>query len=235
MDRVLVALIVIAIGALMVRSFARAFFYPIPSGMPEPDQVDIASALARFEAALGKYAPQVLAKLQPGLTQEQIREIESKHRLCLTEELRALYRWRNGTPRASLVTLIPGHTFLPLEEAAAMRDELRRQAAAAPVVQRLSYSLFAGHRATWITILDDLCGDGYFYDSGRRGLEGSFFYHFAEDRTYRYFPSVVNFLSGASEFYEAGIYRSNSKGEVSENVERAFALWPRYASWPGKT
>jgi hypothetical protein len=100
-------------------------------------------------------------------------------------------------------------------------------------VQRIAYWVFAGHRTKWLTVLDDLCGDGYFYDPSRRGSAGSFFYHFAEDRQYRIFPALSNFLTGVIECYESGIYRSGRRGRAGEDFERSFELWARYAAWPG--
>jgi len=147
--------------------------------------------------------------------------------------MRALYRWRNGSPPDALTQLIPGHRFVPLDHAARTRDERRVQASAGPLVERIAYLVFAGHRTNWLVVLDDLCGDGYFYDPARRHQGGNFFYHFAEDRQYRFFPSLANFLAGASECYETGIYRAGRRGSAGENYDRSFSLWQRYASFSG--
>jgi hypothetical protein len=189
--------------------------------------------LRRFEATLEKHAPDVLATLQPGLPDEEIRAIESRYRLRLTDEMRALYGWRNGSPPEPRVDLIPGHWFVPLDYAAEQRGGVGQELSAAPIVQRLAYWVFAGHTGTWLTVLDDLCGDGYFYDPSRRGRPGSFFYHFAEVREYRFFPSLANFLAGAIECYETGIYRSGRRGQAGEDHDRSYELWARYAGAAG--
>jgi hypothetical protein len=91
---------------------------------------------------------------------------------------------------------------------------------------------FRGSKDGWMTVLDDGAGDGYFYDQAKRRSGGSFFYCFAEDGEYRFFPSLNNFLVGAAEYYESHIYRRDRDGTLSEDYERSFTLWPRYASWP---
>jgi hypothetical protein len=227
---VILALVVVA--ALLTRQLQREFFYPSPRSMPDAVDESIDSALAQFEAALDRHAPEVLRGLQPGLSNEQIREIESQHRLRLTDDLRSLYRWRNGSDPNQLTELIPGHRFLPLNYAAEEREELRRQASGQTLVQRIMYWVFAGHRTKWLTVLDDLCGDGYFYDPARRRSRGSFFFCFAEDCRYGYFPTLSNFLAGATECYESGIYRSGRGSHASEDHERSFELWGQYAAWP---
>lgn len=231
MTTIIVTFIAVLIALIALRQLQLRFFYPRPTSLPANVEDDIGAVLRRFEAALAEHAPEVLASLQVGLADDEIRKVESDHRLGLTEEMRALYRWRNGSPPASNVELIPGHSFVPLDYAVRTRDEIRRQSLAAPLVQRIAYFVFAGHRTNWLPVLDDLCGDGYFYDSARRCGGGAFFYHFAEDRQYRFFPSLINFLAGASECYETGIYRAGRRGSAGENYERSFQLWRRYASF----
>ncbi len=122
---------------------------------------------------------------------------------------------------------------MSLQEAARLRDDTKHGPAGQSVSQRIAQAAFAGHRNGWLTVLDDGAGDGYFYDQTRRNSSGSFFYCFAEDGQYRFFPSITNFLIGAAECFELQIYRCDAAGKSSEDFERSFALWPRYAAWPG--
>lgn len=227
-----VLLVVLVLGGFTLRYLQRAFFYPAPGPMSEIVPEEIGRAIARFEAAISAHAPGVLSSLQPGLSDAEIASIESRYRLRLTDELRAFYRWRNGSAAEVTAELVPGHRFVPLEEAAITRAALRQQVSEQPFVQRLAYYVFAGHRTHWLTVLDDLCGDGYFYDPARRRKGGSFFYHFAEIREYAFFPSFANFLVGAAECYEIGIYRTGAS-RTSEDYERSAELWVRYASSRG--
>ena len=232
MTTAIIILILATVVAFMLRHLQRAFFYPRPRSMPDAVDEGIDAALKRFEDALRRHAPDVLAALPPGLPDERIREIESRYRLRLTDDLRALYCWRNGSTPDQRADLVPGHWFVPLEYAADQREGLRQQVAAQALVQRIAYWAFAGHRTKWLTVLDDRCGDGYFYDPSRRRAGGSFFYHFAEDRHYRFFPTLSNFLAGATECYESGIYRIGRRGPAGEDFERSFELWGRYAASP---
>jgi cell wall assembly regulator SMI1 len=222
---------VVAVGAVLtIRHGARLFFYPSPGRMPG-SVGDVEAALVRFEDALRANAPDVLAALRPGLSDEEIRSSERRWRIRLTDDLRALYRWRDGSAADGGVHLIPGHRFVPLAEAAEGRIEQRAQLASTPPVQRLAYEVFAGHRTGWLSVLDDGAGDGYFYDPGRRRHAGSFFYCFAEVREFRFFPSLANFLVGAAECYEAGIYRVGRRGELVEDHDKSPEIWAAYASF----
>src|SRR4051812_22287986 len=90
----------------MLRHLQRAFFYLRPRSMPEAVDGSTDATLKRFEDALRQHAPDVLATLQPGLSDERIREIDARFRLRLTDDLRALYRWRNGSAPEQRVELI---------------------------------------------------------------------------------------------------------------------------------
>jgi cell wall assembly regulator SMI1 len=229
----LAVVVLVPLGIFGLRRLQRAFFYPAPSAMPAAVTDDVQTALRRLESALRKYSPKLLDQLQPGLSEEEISSIESAHRLRLTDDLKALYRWRNGSPPDSQACLIPGHRFLPLQESLELRDGMRRDVASQTFVQRILFEAFAGHRTGWMTVLDDRAGDGYFYDQSRDRGGGYFFYHFAEDGRYRFFPSLANFLVGVAECYEARIYSFDRVGQLNEDYEQSFALWPRYASAPG--
>src|SRR4051794_17733856 len=113
----IVILIVLLLSALALRHLQRAFFYPVPGAMPSSVDEGVTAMLTRFETALAEHAPDVLANLQPGLTERDVRAIEARHRLKLTDEMRALYQWRNGAARDEVIELIPGHRFVPLEDA----------------------------------------------------------------------------------------------------------------------
>lgn len=224
--------IVLVTGVFLLRHLVRTFFYPIPGNMPPLVEGESEVHLQRFEATLRDHTPEGLASLRPGLADDEIEQLEREYGIRLTEELAALYRWRDGAAPDAQFDIIPGHRFVPLGEALHERSGLRQQVAETSVVQRLAYAVFAGHRTGWLTVFDDGAGDGYFYDPARARRRGSFFYCFAEVRTYHFFPSLGNFLAGATECYETGIYRGGSRTQINEDFERAEALWSRYASSP---
>ena len=226
----IIAVVLVLAAAFALRHLQWMVFYPAAGVMPKPVGDDVVSALERFESVLAEYAPEALSSLQPGLSDEQLQDIEGRYQFQLTDEMRALYPWRNGSPPDVHTEFIPGHWFVPLEHAAQLREDDRRQLSSLTLIQRIGYAVFASHRTGWLTVLDGQCGDGYFYDPAPRRRKSSFFCHFAKGRWYWFFPSLANFLAGAIECYEAGIYRSGQRGQSGEDDQRSLAMWSRYAA-----
>jgi cell wall assembly regulator SMI1 len=231
---VLIALAVVlfvAANVLLARLALRMFFYPRPREFPPPatDQ-SVEQLLAKLDEVLERHSPGVAVALRPGLTDEQINALEWKHHCALSDDLRALYRWHDGMPRGEKTPeFIPGHWFVPLGEALNLRELISRETKALPPTQRLIHAAVAGHRVGWVHVLDDGCGDGYFFDPARRGRAGSFFFLVTEDREYRYFRTLADFLAGVIECYESGVYRAGAGGEANEDFTKAMSLWPRFA------
>jgi hypothetical protein len=166
-------------------------------------------------------APAVMHALQPGLSDVQIAKLETQGGFRLSDDLRALYRWRNGMPTNSTVGLLPGHRFVPLGEAVDERALLGQQSGVA-------FRVFAGHRRGWLHVLDDGAGDGYFYDPERTDAQGAFFFHFAEVGYYVWFPSVRNFLSGVIACYETQAVKAAADGKsFDEDTVRTEKIWNR--------
>jgi cell wall assembly regulator SMI1 len=92
------------------------------------DEPRLVRALDDVVAHLARLRRPVVPLLQPGLTQAQIAQAEAQLPFKLTEELRALYRWRNGTYSQAGDILdelwfFPGFFLPPLEEAVALFGE----------------------------------------------------------------------------------------------------------------
>jgi hypothetical protein len=224
--RTIVALALLIILVTFAGRFElKSFFYPKPLSMPPVVSETIEELLARFQTVLEKRAPVVLQSLQPGLSENQISELEKKGSFTLSPDLHALYRWRNGSKEFKNV-LIPGQRFLPLEEVVSERTSMNNDLKTASLIQRAFYYVFAGYRKTWVHILDDGAGDGYFYDPSRSGKTGVFFYHFAETGDYIFFPSLRNFLKGAIDCYEREIFAVKDGGvNLDENPFKARKVW----------
>jgi len=225
-----VGLIVVIIVALICAapSIQRSFFYPKPHGMPAVVSPTTEQLLARLQTMLESNAPIVASSLQPGLTDAQIATLESQGGFRMSGDLRALYRWHNGGTNDT-IGLLAGQRFVPLDEAVEARSLVAKEVASGSGVQRAAYSVFAGHRSGWIQVLDDGAGDGYFYDPKRAEAEGAFFYHFAEDSHYVWFPSVRNFLAGVIECYESRAIKVAADGKsLDEDFERTQKIWERF-------
>ncbi len=177
----------------------RSFFYPKPHGLPQVVSLTAEQLLSRLQAVLETNAPLVAQSLQAGLTDTQISALEAQGGFHLSKDLKLLYRWHNGMSTNSVCGLLPGQRFLPLDEFVREKAIMRQQLASATTVQKVGLSVFAGYMKSWVHVLDDGAGDGYFYDPERTDAEGAFFYHMAEVRYYVWFPSLRNFLSGTIE------------------------------------
>ena len=212
---------VVVFAILADPSMQRSFFYPKPRGLPPVVAETTEQLLARLQATLETNPPVVARALQPGLSDVQISELETQGDFRLSGDLRALYRWHNGLHTNSTVGLLPGQRFVSLDEVVAERALMRRQSSAA-------FRLFAGHRKSWLHVLDDGAGDGYFYDPERTEAQGPFFFHFAEVGHYIWFPSLRNFLSGVIECYQTQAVKVATDGKsLDEDSGRTEKIWNR--------
>jgi len=223
--------IIIAVGLILAAPLILPpFFYPKPHSLPPVVSQTTEQLLVRLQAVLETNAPVVASALQPGLSDAQIAALESQGGFRLSDDLRALYRWHNGIGRTSTIKLLAGQRFVPLDETVQEQSFVGQQVSSGSRIQRAAYSVFAGHRKAWIPVLDDGSGDGYFYDPKRTDAEGAFFYHFAEDGHYLWFPSVRNFLAGVIECYESRAVRSGADAKsLDEDFDRTQKIWERFA------
>jgi len=205
----------------------REFFYPKSPHLPKAVDRPLEDILRDLDGVLIEKAPFVAIQLQPGLHPRKINELEKKAGIELTDELRALYIWHNGCSTESNQNFIPGHLFLPLDTIIEQYMICKQQLKSASIPQRIAFNVFAGHRKDWITIFDDLCGDGYFYDPNRKNNEGCIFYHLAEGGYYFFFPSLKNLLTAITECYIQDAYSqvsgSNTLKQNYEHSEKIFA------------
>jgi cell wall assembly regulator SMI1 len=231
----LVFVAILLIGVLVIPRSIRNFFYPAAPTMPPVVGQSMADILGTLEGVMQLKAPKVLAELRPGLSQSDVNELEHKSGIILPDDLRALYRWHNGSGSRDpmFCGLIPGHRFLPLDEALGAISATANQLTKANSVQQTAYNVFAGHTKSWIPLFDDGAGDGYFFDPKRQPSEGPVFYHFAEDASYVFFPSVKNLLSGTVKCYEQGalVWKTNESGiGLIEDFERSQKLWQEFGA-----
>lgn len=206
---------------------------PRAPAMPPAVPETVEDLLGRFERILRDRAPEVFASMQRGFTDARIDALQSKHKFVLPHDLRALYRWRNGSRRDSLRDVFAGHRFVPLDEALSARDVLHRQFKAATRAQQRSRAPYAAYRDEWLGLIVDVAGDGYFFDPGRSEAEGSFFFCFAEDGSYLFFPTFRNFLAATVAGHDSGVFRFASHGAETVDHFRAHKLWRRYGAEGG--
>ena len=228
-NRRLILIFILTVGCADSCSRPGVEYHRASANRPPVVSEPLDVALARFEAALQQHHPEALRALQPGLTDAAIDDMTARGRVRLTPDLRALYRWRNGTVRTSRSDPIPMYRFVPLDEAIAARDDFRRQGQAAPLLVRTVSAAFLTRSEDCLTIFDDQMGQGYYFEPGRR--DGHLFFEDVENSEYREFPALANFLIGASRCYEEGIYHRGPDGSMIEDDTRALPLWEAYASY----
>jgi hypothetical protein len=90
--------------------------------------------------------------------------------------------------------------------------------------------MYVAHRDKWIDVFVDLAGDGYFFDPGRTEAEGSFFFCFAEDAEYIFFPSFRNYLAAVIEGNESGVFKVGIHGTETLDFKKAQILWKKYGA-----
>jgi cell wall assembly regulator SMI1 len=204
--------------------------YPRAPAMPPVVPTATGELLAKYEKILSVNAPHVLAALQPALTDEKIDELEARYHFKLTTDLRLLYLWHDGTPRTPYLSAFPNHEFVPLELAIAQRDRLQKQAAVGNAEQQQIHEMFVAHRNTWIGLIVDLAGDGYFYDPNRPEAEGSFFFNFAETGEYVFFPSFRNYLAAIIDGIDSKIITVGDTGVQISDYKLMRNLWRKYGA-----
>jgi len=228
------AVIIGTVGAIIVVSailggpaILRSLFYSKPGRLPPVVGEATEQLLTRLQGVLETNAPIIARSLNPGLPDARIAQLETEGKFRLSPDLRVLYRWHNGMITNSGSELLPGQRFIPLEEALAERNLMLQQSGAA-------FELFAGYRKGWLHVLDDGAGDGYFYDPDRKDVDGAFFYHFAEDGHYVWFPSIRNFLSGVIGCYESYAVKIAPDGKtLEEDLDHTEKIWSRLAKISG--
>lgn len=218
-----------AVRSIIQSAPTAAFFYPQPTKMPGVVEEAMQELLARLESHLRSSSSQAFASLRPGLSEDEINALEAQFDIVLTDDLRALYLWKDGSDSWDEQVVL-GHRFMPLEEALQARADMRAEVQALEGIQRAGYLAYAGHRDPWVSVFVDLAGDGYFYDPGRRESGGYFFFHFAEVGEYIYFPSLKNFLAGVNACYDSGIYHVGPDGAIEEDFNQSREVWKRYGS-----
>jgi cell wall assembly regulator SMI1 len=238
---ILILVLLVGAGILMVGKFNK-LMYPTAPHMPAVVSQSSEEILARLESVLREKAPQVLTNLQPGLSMNQINDLEQKSGIRIPEEIKALYHWRDGFNREAInagkfqiAGPIPGHFFLPLEDALKMPGILSNQVAGATSAQRVAFNAVAGYTKNWVTLFDDGAGDGYFFDPSRKPEQGAVFYHFAEEAQYVFFPSAKNLYAGIVKGYEENVFtwQEGTNGpSLNEDYTRADKLWDEFGASP---
>ncbi|GBE16368.1 hypothetical protein BMS3Abin15_00182 [bacterium BMS3Abin15] len=107
--------------------------YPSAPEMPPVVDTSTEELLNELGNVLKAKVPRALEALQSGLSSEEIAKIERDGDFRLPDDIKALYKWRNGSrifyndnKTPAYDGPIPGHRFLPLDDAVKIRAILKK-------------------------------------------------------------------------------------------------------------
>ena len=212
------SILTICLAAKYVLKAKNEFFYPTIVNTAPIINNDFENILLDFETILKEKNDKAYNLLNQGLTTDDIHKLEVKYNVTIPKEIMSLYMWHDGCGNFSNGlthgAIIPGHWFVPLEQALKLSQMYGQRNKS--FLQEAFYECFAGHRKDWIVLLDDGCGDGYFYDSTRNSNSGYAFYHFSEISYYVFFPSLKNMFQAFTECYQKDVFKLDSKINIDD-------------------
>ena len=185
----------------------------------------ITQLLNEIEKCLQQLDHSCLDHLNPGISSQQIQELFEEIPLQPTQDLRALYTWRNGSEDSEGITLgelafFPGFYLMSLEESIQTYLELR----ARDVWDKFWFPIFAS-------------GGGDFYAMNLAPeAQGQIlgFYVYEEEPQVEY-QSLESMLQTFKECYKQGIIVQNEQGyldmdyrkhsEIAHDINPDLKIW----------
>ena len=185
----------------------------------------ITQLLNEIEKSLQQLDHSCVDHLNPGISSQQIQELFEEIPLQLTQDLRALYTWRNGSKDCEGITLgelafFPGFYLMSLEESIQTYLELRETDA---------------WGKSWFPIFASGGGDFYAMNLAPEA-QGQIlgFYVFEEEGQVEYW-SLKSMLATLKACYEQGIIFRNEQGyldmDYRKHAEIAHDINPEVKIW----
>ena len=185
----------------------------------------ITQLLNEIEKSLQQLDHSCLVHLNPGISSQQIQELFEKIPLQPTQDLRALYTWRNGSKDCEGITLgelafFPGFYLMSLEESIHTYMELRAK---------------NSWDKSWFPIFASGWGDFYAMNLAPEA-QGQIlgFYVFEEEGQVEYW-SLKSMLATLKASYEQGIIFRNEQGyldmDYRKHAEIAHDINPEVRIW----
>ena len=185
----------------------------------------ITQALNEIEKSLQQLDHLCVDHLNPGISSQQIQELFEKIPLHPTQDLHALYTWRNGSKDCEGITLgelafFPGFYLMSLEESIQTYLELR---------ERNGWDKF------WFPIFASGGGDFYAMNlapEAQGQIHGVYVY---EEEPQVEYQSLESMLATLKACYEQGIIFRNEQGyldmDYREHAEIAHDINPDLKIW----
>jgi hypothetical protein len=183
---------------------------PSPKDLPVSLATPLPELLIEYEGVLKALGVDLETSFQKGLTDSELNALEEKYACELSSDIRELYKWHNGTPIANTIEVFPSGRFLPIDyslESKASPPPDKRD----PEVIRWSEEMLA-FRKSWIEIIADGSGNGFYYDPDRITHSSSFFHNYHDDVPFDFYPCVGNYIQSLIDHNEAGNLKTSEFG-----------------------
>jgi cell wall assembly regulator SMI1 len=180
--------------------------------------VALDSALEHLLAVLGQRKVPSIHHLQPGLTTEEIDSLAEGLPFQFPDDLRSLYRWRNGSEPANRPNqLFPGGGFLPLNDAVVnYRGFLE---AARGAVSGTSTNLSEIYDPRWFPVFLNYANSAYVVVCGGGPARGSVWDVLLEDVSERdqVADTIGHFIEIVARRWDVGAYFFDSQSGPLED------------------
>lgn len=154
--------------------------------------------IQKLDKYLSTTRPDYYSELNEPLDDSQLDKLEAYYKIKIPEDLRTLYKWKNGQKQNCYEALVNNSTFVPLNQALYDASELN------PMIGT-DFDIENWWNENWIPIFQNGGGDSICYDLKGifTGDAGQFveFWHEDNDRNV-ISPSLEAFLAKIIEFYE---------------------------------
>lgn len=183
---------------------------PSPPEMPPCVPAALPDLLAEYEGILIKLGVPVERCLNKGLSDKQVEEIETQFSIKLSEDIKDLYKWHNGTPADCPIEVFPLGRLLPLDYSLGIKH-LPVASKRDPQVEKFLNEWIAFQKS-WIEVTTDGFGNGFYFDPDRIDQTSSFFFHAHDDIPYDFYPCIGNWIQSLIDEYERGdlVYENDS-------------------------
>ena len=185
----------------------------------------ITQLLNEIEKCLQQLDHSCLDHLNPGLSSQQIQELFEEIPLQPTQDLRALYTWRNGSEDSEGITLgelafFPGFYLMSLEESIQTYLELRAR---------------DGWDKFWFPIFASGGGDFYAMNLAPEAQGQILGFYVYEEEPQVEYQSLESMLQTFKECYKQGIIVQNEQGyldmdyrkhsEIAHDINPDLKIW----------
>ena len=154
--------------------------------------------IQRLDEQIASLRPDYYAQLNPPLSAADIAALETKYSVQLPDDLKELYRWKNGQKSSCYKSFVNNSTFLSLNNAFSTAKDLTAMIGS-------DFESENWWHIGWIPVFQNGGGDSICYDTTGvfTGLPGQLleFWHADSDRNV-IAGSLSAFLRGLSAYYE---------------------------------